>query len=80
MLVVSLVVILFACSDPSDPEPTVGTLTGTVRDAETEAGIAGVALSVSSRSGVTGSDGVFEIDSVPAGTREVTASKRATWR
>ena len=70
-----LAVVLFACGDPSDPDPTVGTLTGTVHDAETDVVIAGVALTISGREGVSGSDGAFEIDSVPVGTQQMTASR-----
>ena len=80
MLVLLLAVILFACGDPSDPDPTVGTLTGTVHDAETDVVIAGVALTISGREGVSGSDGAFAIDSVPVGTQPVTATKSGTLR
>lgn len=67
-------VAMVGCGDPSEPRVTTGTLTGLVRDAETDAPIAGVILIVAGRQGPTGNDGRFEIDSVPAGTQEITAT------
>jgi hypothetical protein len=62
---------LVACGDPNNPDATIGTLAGAVRDAETDAPIEGVTLVVAGIRGQTGSDGRFEIDSVPEGTQQV---------
>jgi len=65
---------LVACGDPNDPRTTIGTLTGVVRDADTDAPIDGVTLVVAGIQGQTGSDGRFSIDSIPVGTQQVTAT------
>jgi carboxypeptidase family protein len=64
-----------ACGDPNNPEATTGTLAGVVRDAETDAPIEGVTLVVAGIQGQTGSDGRFELDSVPEGTQQVAATR-----
>jgi hypothetical protein len=64
----------FACGDPNDPDATTGTLAGVVRDAETDAPIDGVTLVVAGIQGQSGSNGRFEIDSVPEGTQQVAAT------
>jgi hypothetical protein len=61
-----------ACGDPNDP-PTTGRLIGQVRNAVTQAPLSGATVTVAGRTGQTGGDGRFEIDSVPAGTHELTA-------
>jgi hypothetical protein len=70
-----------ACGDPSDPEPTVGSLTGTVQDAETgvplKAAMLEVWLIVDSvrLTGETGTDGNYRIDNIPPGTYQVSVSR-----
>jgi Carboxypeptidase regulatory-like domain len=64
----------FACGDPNDPG-TTGMLAGLVRDAETDAPIEGVTLLVAGIQVHSGNDGRFTLDSVPAGTQQVVASK-----
>jgi CarboxypepD_reg-like domain len=66
--------VVLACGDPNDSGPTVGTLAGTVHDAETDAPLEGVLLVVAGRQGQSAADGTFEIDSVPTGTQQVTVS------
>jgi len=61
-----------ACGDSTDPS-TTGKLIGQVRNAVTQAPLAEATVTVAGRTGQTGGDGRFEIDSVPAGTHEVTA-------
>ena len=61
------------CGDPTDPA-TVGPVIGVVRDAETDAALPGVTLTVAERESVSGADGRFTIDSVPLGTRQLTAA------
>jgi carboxypeptidase family protein/putative Ig domain-containing protein len=63
-----------ACGDPHTPDVTTGTLAGVVQDAETDTPIEGVTLVVAGIQGLTGSDGRFEIDSVPEGTQQVAAT------
>lgn len=65
----------FACGDPQDVEPLLGSLSGTVRDAETEAPIEGAALVVAGIERRTASDGSYRIDSVPAGFHQVTVAR-----
>jgi Carboxypeptidase regulatory-like domain len=75
LLIVGLALgIVLACGDPNDSGPTVGTLAGTVHDAETDAPLEGVLLVVAGRQGQSAADGTFEIDSVPTGTQQVTVS------
>ena len=65
----------FTCGDPNDPQPTTGSLSGTVRDAETRAPIKGVILVVAEAAlGETGSYGGYRIDNIPPGTHQVSAS------
>jgi large repetitive protein len=61
-----------ACGDPTDP-PTVGRLIGQVRNAVTQTPLPEATVTVAGRTGQTGGDGRFEIDSVPAGTHELSA-------
>jgi large repetitive protein len=63
-----------ACGDASDPESTVGSLSGTVRNADTDSPIEGVTLVVAGIEGRTGGDGNYRIDSIPAGTQVVALS------
>ena len=65
---------ILACGDPNDPRLTTGALAGVVRDADTDAPIEGVTLVVAGIQGQTGSDGRFEVDSVPAGTHQLAAT------
>jgi hypothetical protein len=62
---------VLACGDPNNPDATIGTLAGVIRDGETDAPIEAVTLVVAGIQGQTGSDGRFEIDSVPEGTQQV---------
>ena len=68
------VVANLACGDPNDPEPTTGSLSGQVRHAGTAAPLAGATVTVAGREGESGSDGRFEIDSIPAGIQPVTTT------
>jgi large repetitive protein len=61
-----------ACGDSTDPS-TTGRLIGQVRNAVTRSPLSAASVTVAGRTGQTGGDGRFEIDSVPAGTHEVTA-------
>ena len=71
--VVAGVLAFAACGDPTDTA-TVGPVIGVVRDAETDAALPGVTLTVEQRESVSGADGRFTIDSVPLGTRQLTAT------
>jgi hypothetical protein len=64
--------VLVACGDPNDPQ-TFGSLGGMVRNAVSRVPLEGVMLTVAGREGQSGSEGRYEIDSVPAGTHQVTA-------
>ena len=55
-----------ACGDSTDPA-TTSKLIGQVRNAVTQAPLSEATVTVAGRNGQTGSDGRFEIDSVPAG-------------
>jgi hypothetical protein len=66
------VLALAACGDPNDPQ-TFGSLIGMVRDAASQAPLAGVRLAVAGREGQSGSDGRYKIDSIPTGTHQVSA-------
>jgi hypothetical protein len=69
----ALAALLFgACGDSTDPL-TTGKLIGQVRNAVTQAPLAEATVTVAGRTGQTAGDGRFEIDSVLAGTHEVTA-------
>ena len=58
-----------------EPTPT-GTISGTVTDADTEAGIGGATVKVeeTGQSATTNPDGSYTIENVPTGTYDVTAS------
>lgn len=77
MLGLGILLAALACADPNDPQE-FGVLTGVARDAVSHAPLEGVSLSVAGRDGQTAGDGSYEIDSVPAGTHEVTAERRDT--
>lgn len=72
-----LVVAGFACGDPNDPQPTTGSMSGTVKDAETGAPLHTAMLVVEGfgLTGETGSDGSYRIDNIPAGTYQVSVSR-----
>jgi hypothetical protein len=55
------VLALAACGDPSDPQ-TLGSLNGMVRNAVSQAPLAGVRLAVAGREGQSGGDGRYRID------------------
>jgi carboxypeptidase family protein len=63
---------LVACGDPNDPQ-TFGSLSGMVRDAVRQAPLEGVRVAVAGREGQSGADGRYKIDSIPAGTHQVSA-------
>jgi hypothetical protein len=66
-----------ACGHPNNPD-ALGTLAGVVRDSETDAPIEGVTLVVAGIQELTGSDGRFEIDSVPEGAQQVAVTTAPT--
>jgi hypothetical protein len=70
----SWVLPVVACGDPNTPEETVGVLIGVVRDAATETPLEGAELAVGSRTGQSGSDGRFSIDSVPSGDQQLSVT------
>ena len=65
---------LAACRDSNEPAPEVGSVSGTVRDAATDAPLAGATIVVAGIEAQTGSDGGYQLDGVPAGTHEGTAT------
>ena len=64
--------LIASCGDSHDPE-TVGSLSGMVRDAVTQAPLEGVTLTVAGRKRQSGSDGRYAIDSILAGTHQLSA-------
>ncbi len=61
---------------PGTPTGGVGSISGSVRDSQTGASLAGVSITVSGGGGsaVTASDGSFTITNIPAGTVTLTAT------
>jgi hypothetical protein len=65
----------FGCGDPNDPQATTGSVSGTILDAATDAPLAGATVVVADIEAQTGSDGSYQLDGVPSGTHEGTATK-----
>ena len=65
-------------ADPATPQPTpTGTVSGTVVESRTGAGLAGVAVTSSGRSASTSADGNYTLTEVPAGDGKVVSFELA---